>query len=110
MDKTQRTAFSLQVPIPSEEHCERLRSAVEHAAERSTESMEALRVAVRNFTVVLREEGTTPEKVLVSLKSVIYNRSFPTILARSTHWAGGSLLHEKISTWCIEEFFREKTG
>jgi hypothetical protein len=106
----QRPPLSLHIPLPSAEQCERLRAAVEQAASRSAESMEALRVAVREFTVVLRDEGTTPELVLIALKTVIYNRSFPTIAVHPTEWAGGSRLHEKISTWCIEEFFREKTA
>ena len=107
MDQSQRAQLLLHVTLPSEEDCERLRVAVMRAAERSAESMGELRDAVRRFTVVLRDEGTTPERVLISLKSIIYNRSFPTIITHPTEWASGSRLHEKISTWCIEEYFSE---
>ena len=72
--------------------------------------MAALRAAVREFTVTLREQGTTPEHVLIALKNVIYNRSFPAIAVHPTEWASGTRLHEKISTWCIEEFFSERTA
>jgi hypothetical protein len=110
MDESPRIPLLLYVPVPSAEQCEKLRLAVEHAAGRSSESMRALRDAVREFTVVLRDQGTTPENVLIALKSVIYNRSFPAIAVHPTEWASGTRLHEKISTWCIEEFFREKTA
>lgn len=98
------------MPVPAAEQCEKLRIAVEQAAERSSESMAALRYAVREFTTVLRDEGTSPEQVLIALKSVIYNRSFPAIAVHPTEWASGTRLHERISTWCIEEFFSEKTA
>ena len=110
MEELPRVPLLLHVPVPPAEQCEKLRVAVEQAAERSAESMAALRVAVREFTVVLRDEGTTPEHVLISLKNVIYNRSFPAIAVHPTEWASGTRLHEKISTWCIEEFFSEKTA
>lgn len=110
MDEMPRVPLLLHVPVPPAEQCEKLRLAVEHAAGRSAESMAALRDAVREFTIVLKDEGTTPEHVLISLKNVIYNRSFPAIAVHPTEWATGSRLHEKISTWCIEEFFREKTA
>ena len=110
MDELPRLPLLLHVPVPPAEQCEKLRLAVEQAAERSAESMNALRAAVREFTLVLRDEGTTPEHVLIALKNVIYNRSFPAIAVHPTEWASGSRLHERISTWCIEEFFSEKTA
>ncbi|MEO7369020.1 MAG: hypothetical protein ABIZ36_13775 [Gemmatimonadaceae bacterium] len=72
--------------------------------------MDELCEAVRAFTAELRDEGTNPEHVLIALKTVIYNRSFPAISTHPTEWASGSRLHEKISTWCIEEFFKEKSA
>lgn len=110
MEQEQRSQFPLHIPIPPAEQCDRLRQALEDAANRSAESMEALQLAVREFTAVLKNEGNNPEHVLMALKAVIYNRSFPTIAVHPTEWAGGSRLHEKISTWCIEEFFKEKTA
>ena len=110
MDELPRLPLLLHVPVPPAEQCEKLRLAVEQAAERSAESMNALRAAVREFTLVLRDEGTTPEHVLIALKNVIYNRSFPAIAVHPTEWASGTRLHEKLSKWCIEEFFSEKTA
>ena len=110
MDEISRPPLLLHVPIPQAEQCEKLRVAVERAAERSSASMSALRAAVKEFTVALRDQGTTPEQVLISLKHVIYSRSFPAIAVHPTEWASGTRLHEKISTWCIEEFFSEKTA
>jgi len=110
MDETPRVPLLLYATAAPAEQCEKLRQAVEQAAGRSAESMRTLREAVREFTVVLRDKGTTPEHVLIALKSVIYNRSFPAIAIHPTEWASGTRLHEKISTWCIEEFFSEKTA
>lgn len=75
-----------------------LRVAVDEAATRSSESMLALRVAVVGFTSDLRDTGMTPEAVLIALKKVVRQR---------TDFAG-IMMREKISTWCIEEFFREQ--
>ncbi len=110
MEELPRAPLLLHAPVPPAEQCERLRIAVLQAAERSAESMGELRAAVREFTLALREQGTTPEQVLIALKNVIYNRSFPAIAVHPTEWASGTRLHEKISTWCIEEFFSEKTA
>ena len=110
MDEKQRSPLLLHIPVPPAEQCERLRVAVEFADSRSAESLAALHDAVREFTVVMKAEGINPEHVLLALKSVIYNRSFPMLAVHATEWASGSRLHEKISTWCIEEFFKEKTA
>jgi len=103
------TRVALQLAIPQPELCDRLRVAVEDAASRDAVSIEALRVAVRSFTVALRDAGTTPERVLIILKTVINNRSLPVIAPHASDWKGDQL-REKISTWCIEEYFREKTA
>lgn len=75
-----------------------LRVAVDEAATRSAESMLALRIAVVGFTSDLRDTGMTPEAVLIALKKVVRQR---------TDFAG-IMMREKISTWCIEEFFSQK--
>lgn len=93
----------------SSELCERLRLAVIRAADRDAESMAALRLAVRGFTVALRDEGTTPEAVLVILKTVITNRTLTTIAPHASDWRGDQL-REQISMWCIEEYFSENTA
>ncbi len=74
-----------------------LRVAVEEAATRSAESMLALRIAVVGFTTDLRDTGMTPEAVLIALKKVVRQR---------TDFAG-IMMREKISSWCIEEYFKE---
>ncbi|MDQ6770756.1 MAG: hypothetical protein M3Z54_12300 [Gemmatimonadota bacterium] len=71
--------------------------------------MNALRVAVSSFTVALKTEGLTPEAVLILLKRVINNRSFLVIAPHVSDWTGDHL-RETISTWCIKEFFREKSA
>lgn len=101
--------LALQLAIPEAALCERLRRAVEEAATRDADSMKELRLAVRGFTVALRDIGTTPEHVLIALKTVINNRTLVAIAPHASDW-NGETLREKISTWCIEEFFREKTA
>ena len=97
----------LQLVLPEAEVCERLRQAVIEAADRDADSMRQLRVAVSSFTSSLRDMGTTPEHVLIALKTVINNRSFVAIAPHVSDWSGESL-RENISRWCIEEFFRQK--
>ena len=55
--------------IDSVEREERLRSAMTLAASRDAEKMEALRLAVCEFTFAHRADGLTPEGVLIALKS-----------------------------------------
>ncbi len=97
------------VTLPAAELCDRLRVAVEDAASRDADSMRALHNAVAEFTATLRDAGTTPEAVLIRLKSVINDRSFVEITPHASDWSGHHL-RERMSTWCIEEFFREKTA
>jgi hypothetical protein len=109
VDELRRSALALQLAIPEAEICQRLRIAVEEAASRSAESMHALRHAVCNFTLALRDEGTTPERVLIALKTIVNNRALLVIAPHTSDWRGDHL-RETISTWCIEEFFKEKTA
>jgi hypothetical protein len=95
----------LRLAISESDLAERLRKAVEQAAERDAESMRLLRHAIASFTIALRDIGTTPEHVLIALKTVIYNRSLVAVGARASDWSIESL-REKISAWCIEDFFR----
>ena len=73
-------------------------------------SSNQLRDVLMRVATEARERGILPEHVLIALKNVIYNRSFPAIAVHPTEWASGTRLHEKISTWCIEEFFSERTA
>jgi hypothetical protein len=83
----------------------RLRLAVEVAASRDAIAMAALRVAVCEFAFALRQEGSTPEAVLINLKQLIDHETMPLI---STHPSdrGGTRLRESISTWCIKAYFQ----
>lgn len=92
--------------MPPAELCDGLYRAVYEAAGREAESMNKLRVAVRQFTIALRDIGTPPEHVLIALKAVVNNRSRVAIAPHVSDWNGDDL-REKISTWCIHEFFAE---
>ncbi len=104
-----QAALALQLAIPEAELCERVRRAVEDAAARDAGSMKELRLAVRSFTVALRDIGTSPEHVLIALKTVINNRTLLAIAPHASDWNGDEL-REKISTWCIKEYFRKRTA
>ena len=98
---------ALRVDLPQAELCERLRKGVERAASRNADSMEALRVAVCDFTAALKEKGTSPEGVLICLKALIADQTFsliPRHPADLTAWQ----LREQMSTWSIREFFRDR--
>ena len=92
--------------VPPADLVTRLLQAVEVAASDSAASMNALRAAVEEYTVNLREQGALPEAVLISLKTLIRNQTFR---AESN---GGSYMYvdplrASISTWSINKFFRE---
>jgi hypothetical protein len=92
----------------SEKESDRVRKALQNAAESDAESMRQLRLAITSFTVALRDIGTTPEHVLIALKTVINNRSLVADPPHLSDWSTQSL-REKVSMWCIEEFFRIDT-
>ena len=100
------SAFALERAISQAELSERLRDALGRAAARNADSMEALRVAVCAFTLALRDEGVTPEAVLISLKAAIQKQTLIPLWETST-WSGPSL-QETITTWCINDYFAEK--
>jgi len=100
------SAFALQQAISQAELAEHLRLALVHAASKSSESMEALRIAVCAFTVALRDEGVTPEAVLISLKAAIRKQTLIPLWEHST-WSSPSL-SETMSTWCIKHYFGDK--
>jgi hypothetical protein len=102
------TGPAVDLAPPQAELCDRLRKAVENAASTNADSMEALRLTVCEFTVALREEGTTPEGVLISLKALINSRALPAL---STYPDSNTYqLRELISTWSIKEFFKKETA
>jgi hypothetical protein len=85
---------------------QRLHQAMEDAAARDAASMEALRLAVCEFTIVLREEGTTPEGTLILLKNAVNRKALP-LLAPPGADRRDHPLRETISTWCIEAYFKQ---
>lgn len=101
----QERAFASPVALPPDDLCDDLYSAVVRTAERSADSMSALRLAVENFTAVLRDDGATAEAVLISLKNVINSRAFPHARPFAIESRDEDLRHQ-ISTWSIKEFYR----
>ena len=104
-----RDQREVQLAIAEKELAESVRRALEGAAERDAGSMMRLRLAVAGYTVALRDLGTTPERVLIALKTVIDNRSIVRDPPSLSDWSSADL-RERISTWCIEEFFRKAKG
>ncbi|HYU51548.1 MAG TPA: hypothetical protein VEK37_01330 [Gemmatimonadaceae bacterium] len=98
-----RSPYALGRPVPPEALCEELHLAVERAAAKSVDSMNALRLAVRRFTIALRADGASPEAVLIAIKSVIHTRTFLLEPLWSREEIG-----QQISTWSVREFFSEK--
>ena len=95
---------SVRRAISEADASRRLRLAVEIAASRDAIAMDALRIAVCEFTLVLRQEGSTPEAVLIRLKKLIDHETLPLISPHpSDH--GGHRLRERISTWSIKAYF-----
>ena len=91
---------------PPDELCRRLLAAVQEAASRNAQSMDELRATVEEVTAVLRNEGATPEAVLITLKTLVNIRALPLLDPRVAPGKGDQL-REKISKWSIEEFFRQ---
>jgi hypothetical protein len=71
--------------------------------------MEQLREAVCEYTALLRDKGTTPESVLVSIKTVINIHALPPVGFDPADRTGYRM-QETISKWAIEEFFRPGTA
>ena len=107
-DEVRRSASEFSLPLPAAEICEELCVAVERAATNSARSMNALRAAVERFTTALRHEGASAEEVLIVLKKFVNSRTFP--LTGGYAGEGGDDLRHQISTWSIEEFFKEMKG
>jgi hypothetical protein len=106
-DDLRRSARESDRLVLPDELCRDLRAAVEKAAVRSAGSINALRLAVKRFTVALRDDGAKPEAVLIALKSVINSRTFPIVDSRAEGWRPDEL-RQQISTWSVQDFFSEK--
>ena len=82
----------------------RVVQALELAASRDAAAMHALRLAVCEFTYAHRNEGLTPERVLVALKGVVHSRAMAPIRSHMSD-RNGNRLRESVSTWCIKAYF-----
>lgn len=102
------SALVLHQAISDSTLAKRLRDALQDAASRDARAMEALRVAVCEFTIALRDEGTTPERVLVTLKNVISQKTLPQFPSHRSD-RNGTWLRESVSTWCIQSYFDQST-
>ena len=107
-DEVRRTAIAYKLPVPPPRVCEELCVEVERVATVSARSMNTLRAAVERFTAALRDDGASPEAVLIVLKKVVNSRAF--IASGRGDEIGGEELRQRISTWSIDEFFRERKG
>ena len=98
--------MAYKLPVPPPAVCEELYVQVERAATASARSMKGLRSAVEQFATALKAEGASPEAVLIVLKQIINSRTFP-----SSSWYEGEVageeLRQQISTWAINEFFKD---
>ena len=104
----EESSMALDQAIARAELADRLRSAIEDAASRDAIAMNALRIAVCEFTLALRDEGTTPEGVLITLKSVINRKSLPNFVPHDSE-RNHDKLRENMSTWCIQAYFKQNT-
>jgi hypothetical protein len=108
-DARDESSLALQQAIARSELAKRLHAAIEEAASRDAIAMKALRIAVCEFTLALRDAGTTPEAVLITLKSVISSKSLPQFTPHSSD-RNGEQLRQSISTWCIKAYFDQNTA
>ena len=100
------SGLALRRAIMQAQLSERLRTTAGRATVRRSDSMEALRREVYSYTVALRDEGVTPEGVLISLKAAIRRETLMPLWETSS-WSGPRL-HETIMTWCIKDYFADK--
>ena len=100
----EEAAIAIRHAIAQEETSRRLRRALELAASRDAAAMNALRMAVCEFTLAHRGEGLMPEDVLIALKKLVNSRAMPRI-ARDPSDGNGDRLRERLSTWCIKAYF-----
>ena len=84
--------------------CDELYDALVRAASNNADSMQALRAAVRRFTLTLRGDGAKPEAVLISLKEIINCRVFPLAVWPEPN-GNPNELRQKISSGSIEDYF-----
>ena len=104
----EESSIALEQAIARSDLAVRLLSAIEDAASKDAIAMNALRIAVCEFTLALRDEGTTPEGALITLKSVINRKSLPNFVPHDSGTSHNKL-RENMSTWCIQAYFKQNT-
>jgi hypothetical protein len=104
----EESSMALDQAIARSELADRLLLAIEEAASRDAIAVDALRIAVCEFTLALRDEGTTPEGVLITLKSIINRRTLPNFVPHDIE-KNHEKLRQNMSTWCIQAYFKQNT-
>ena len=82
-----------------------LEYAIARAASQDARSIKALNESVRRVTRELKQDGLTPEAVLIAVKTIIRSAGPLTSSADTLAWSNEQL-RQRISTWCIKEYFR----
>ena len=85
---------------------DRVRRAVVEAVQRHAKAIEALQLAIGECVRDLRDQGMTPEAMLVTMKAFIRQTAaaYPPP-GRGPAWLTESVM-ENIVRWCINEYFR----
>jgi hypothetical protein len=95
----------------------RLTSAFDHATEEvSEQTMALLNDAAVDFVDRLRDEGMTPERVIVAVKTALRSGHrmewswFPSLDVTSD-WASArneSAVYARLFSWCVEAYYNER--
>jgi hypothetical protein len=102
--ETEEATMAVRQALALADASRRLRGEVERAAVQDAFAMNALQRAVRDFTLAHRDDGLTPERVLIALKKLVDERSLPAVAlpySRKT----SEVLREAVSTWSIKAYF-----
>lgn len=102
--ETEEAAMAVRHALAMADASRRLHGDVERAAVDDAIAVNALQRAVREFTLVHRDDGLAPEGVLIALKKLVDERALPAVAlpySRKT----SECLREAISTWSINAYF-----
>ena len=85
--------------------------ALEKAVHRQIESMNDLQRAVEACVAELRDKGVPPEKMLITMKSMIRHTagSHPPPGVTASSWAADGYIDEIVS-WSIKEYYRNTSS
>ena len=102
--ETEEATMAVRHALSLADASRRLRGEVERAASVDAIAMNALQLAVRDFTLAHRDDGFAPELVLIALKKLVDERALPAVALPYSRKAGKGL-REAISTWSIKAYF-----